>query len=159
MPQRAILNLSLQDSKTVTTLHDILLKERTALEKRDAEALESLLGEKQTYIDQLNANAQRRSELLTELGFEHNRKGMSQYIATLPIEDQEELSTRWQELESTLEKCKELNLVNAKVLQHTRAAVDRLLTIYRGSAVKSVSLYGEDGAATRGNEHRSITKA
>ncbi|WP_164880868.1 flagella synthesis protein FlgN [Aestuariirhabdus litorea] len=159
MPQRTILDLCLHDSKTVTALHNLLTQERKALEERDAESLESLLGSKNSLINLLNESASKRTQLLAEQGFEHNREGMKRYIATLSPEQSEELSELWSELEEGLESCKELNLVNAKVLQHTRTAVDRLLTIYRGSAAKSVSLYGEDGSATRANEHRSITKA
>ncbi|MCL6414435.1 flagellar protein FlgN [Aestuariirhabdus sp. Z084] len=159
MPAHAILKLSRQDIETVTNLKETLQQERLALENSDAESLEALLSDKTSQLNQINDNARRRSELLAALGFPNDRDGMQSFIATLPQEERTELSALWDNLETTLEECKEHNLINARVLQHTRGVVDRLLTIYRGSAAKSVSLYGEDGTQTRDNEHRSITKA
>lgn len=139
-PDRAtVMNLIHSDRQNLAQLELLLKQEKQALAQRDHQNLQALLDEKKQLLTVLAKNAQARTQLLNTLALEDNAENWRQLVGTLQLE------TLWQELESQLKRCRELNNINDIIIHRTRQTVGAILNALRGKTA-STETYSQKGA-------------
>lgn len=126
-------------------LAELLQQEFEALSATNGEAVATLTQEKLTLLMQLEAVAQRKSQLLESLGYTLGSAGLTEFLdaAASP-----ELSSRWSEIENELRACRKQNLVNGQLLETTRRQTQQLLSILVGESDSPAELYTAKGGTT-----------
>ncbi|MDR6236043.1 flagella synthesis protein FlgN [Pseudomonas oryzihabitans] len=146
------------------TLHDIDLSERLlalidqefqALTERQLEALESLLGDKQILLKQLDQHAQQRTTLLRNHGLATDLQGLSAYAATQA--NGPDLLAASARLVELMDKCKAHNARNGQIIQANRFVVGKLLNVLQGT--NAPNLYDSRGGRTQGGYQRPLSSA
>lgn len=131
-------------------LRDALAAEREALEERDPDALERVLGVKTAHVERLTALDTERQHLFAAAGIEPvpgtGFTGIDQGV-----------DERWHQLVDLANECARLNLANGNVIRARQSRVDARLKIIRGEPIAPLT-YGHSGENT-GNGHRSLAEA
>ncbi|WP_371368806.1 flagella synthesis protein FlgN [Pseudomonas sp. QL9] len=155
MPNAPLLHLLTEDIGAAQRLLQLIEDELQALEARDLERLQSLLDAKLPLLQQMENNGRQRSQLLQQAGVSSDRQGLAE-LAALGSVDADTLA-RSDELGELLERCKQANLRNGRVIRSNQHATGRLLDILRGQ--ETPSLYDRRGSATQGNRQRPLSQA
>ncbi|MDF3931563.1 flagella synthesis protein FlgN [Pseudomonas citronellolis] len=155
MPNAALLHLITEDIGASEQLLQLIEDEYHALEARDLERLDVLLGAKLPLLQQLEQNGRRRSEALRQAGVSDDRAGLTALAAQGRVEAATvELSER---LAALFEACQQANLRNGRIIRNNQHATGRLLDILRGQDIPS--LYDRRGGATQSNRQRPLSQA
>lgn len=149
MPERvaAVLDDSIEEARG---LRDALAAERTALEERDPDALERVLGTKTAHLEKLTALDTERQSLFAAAGIEPLGDGP-------PALQDAAIGVRWQQLIELADVCRTLNQANGFVIRARQSRVDARLKIIRGEPIAPLT-YGQAGDRP-GNGHRSLAEA
>lgn len=130
--------------------------EYQALAERDLAGLENLLTQKQTLLALLGQHGSLRSQALSQAGLTCDRAGLEAYAANssvgAAILDQAE------QLDSTLEGCRNANERNGKLIRTNQRAVGDMLQILQSSS-QTPGLYDRRGAAAKGAYQRPLSRA
>jgi flagellar biosynthesis/type III secretory pathway chaperone len=123
--------------------------ERTALARRDMDALEKTTGEKLQRTVELERLDRQREQLLEQHGFATDAEGLMQCFMRLPRTDR--LKALWQQILENLQACRDGNLTNGGILEAGRQHVEQALSILRGqSGAPALYKAGGDTAADLG---------
>ena len=129
--------------------------ERSALTRRDLEALEHTTREKIQHTQSLEQLEQQREKLLAELGFTGNASGLQDCFKSLPRGDH--LLRLWQQVLGNVEACQTGNLTNGGILESGRQHVEQALCILRGQS-STPSVYNPDGDTSASLGQRELGK-
>jgi flagellar biosynthesis/type III secretory pathway chaperone len=129
-------------------LHSALLEERSALERRDGEALERSLTAKRECIRQLEQADphERLTGAILGRGEEPSTEDVLSYLAS--IGDDGTLARRWRTLLSATRECRDLNTINGRLAGALRDRAEQTLMLLRGLA-DGPGTYGPDGSVSR----------
>lgn len=131
-------------------LAEIMNKEYELLNKRDVTAVEHLLGEKQTTINQIEKLTSEHGKILAQNPLSSGPVGsMNEYLNMLGHSD-DQLSKKWQQVVDRLEECRLLNTRNGNFINISRDFVMQALVTLRGQehAGDSSSCYDANGKKT-----------
>jgi len=149
-------NMIAQDTAAVTQLKSLLVREREQLEQRKQDELPSIIEQKAILIDQLNASAKQRQQVLQALGLPSNAQGWDLFLqrntATLVLRDD------WQHLVNEFDECQQMNEVNGKMVARSRQTLNHLLNLLRGQ-VAAPSLYTANGSKSQQHSSYTVAKA
>ncbi len=149
----------IEEARTLLAqLDEILLQERESIKERTPSDLEQLLKNKKLLLEALEHNNIERSKVLTAAGFEVSESGAQSYFKQQSSSDSIKLSEAWDVLKTSLEKCKNANLVNGKIINRSRQQVDLLLDIMRGQS-NSPRLYTQAGSSSAISRQQPLAKA
>lgn len=140
-PNNSICDLVDQDLTTSLALLHLLEREQEALQERDPEVLRELLEEKTGLLNTLDAGAQQRAEILTELNRPTDKHAWESLLDALGDND---LKEHWESLKDTIVECQEINEINGKIIARSQQSVHSLMQILKGKA-DSPSLYTQNG--------------
>lgn len=117
-----------------------LESERDALRSGDVDAIHAAVASKHTSVQQLERLDAERVQLCAVVGIPAD-------IATLSRNDAtgQALTTLWSDYLSVLERCRDANLVNARVTAVRRRHVEQALGILRGGDAQAAAVYGPGG--------------
>jgi flagella synthesis protein FlgN len=126
---------------------DVLTREQTALQLRDAAVLESLTAQKQERLATAAALELRRRELApTPAAMDH--------LAESPG-----IAARWAQLLDLTRACRDHNEANGRIIRRQQRRVESALTLLRGRGDQP-KLYGPDGESRgKGPSRQPITSA
>ncbi|MGP0172378.1 flagella synthesis protein FlgN [Pseudomonas sp. NCHU5208] len=150
-----LLHLFTSDIGIAERLLELIDDEFLALGERDLARLDSLLGEKQPLLSQLQQHGNERSQLLRSVGLSADRAGLHALAARSSLG--EELLTRSEELSTLLQRCQDANLRNGRLIRANKASVTQVLGILRGS--DTPGLYDSRGTTARIAQHRPLSQA
>ena len=142
-----------QDIAYSEQLLDVLQSERKALETRDYGDLESLIAQKKARVEQLEANAIRRQQWLSQHGLNDDFAALSAVKKQAP-----EVAERWETAAAAWRECQTANHVNEQICRRTRLVVERVLDILRGQNASSTT-YDAKGYSQRTQSGRTISNA
>jgi flagella synthesis protein FlgN len=152
----ALRHMLAQDTTAITQLKHFLVAERELLEQRKQDGLQEIIEQKAVIVDQLNASAKLRQQILTALGLPTNAAGWDTFLqrntATLPLRDE------WKTLVSEFAECQKMNEVNGKMIARSQQTLNHLLTLLRGK-VAAPSLYTAKGTQTQHTSSYTVAKA
>lgn len=142
-----------QDLATTQQLHTRLEQERKALESRDYDQFQKIIGEKQTLLALLESHVKRRQQWLTKAGFSDDRQALEAARQQAP-----NVANLWLKLEQQWQQCQQLNEVNERIAKRTKIVVGQILDVLRGKA-NQPHLYTEKGNTQISGEGRTISNA
>jgi flagella synthesis protein FlgN len=156
MHQTALLQLFEEDIAHADRLCELIDAEFDALQTRELERLQTVLAEKQPLLALLDQHARIRSDLLRQAQLSADRTGLEELAARSPEGDR--LLKSSHALNEGLDRCREKNLRNGRLINANQAAVGKLLGILRGGN-DTPNLYDRRGATARGGYHRPLSEA
>lgn len=142
-----------KDIPATAQLLTLLQNERKALETRNYEEFQDIIGKKQSLLTSLENHSQIRQQLLQNAGFKDE-------AATLKAADQHApiVANAWRLLGEQWASCQELNEINERIASRTRLVVSQILDLLRGQNTKE-KLYDGKGNTNNSSAGRSITSA
>lgn len=132
-----------QDAQLLKDLLALLEREQTHLVKADVDAIEAILEEKSTLLQQMNLTVRSRYDALKANGFDDNEAGMDAWVQ---LQGKQSMSTAWAKFQKTLAEAKEMNRLNGMLISKNFNRNQELLNHLQGNA-GSDSVYGRDGQA------------
>ena len=148
-----------QGVQLLTRLQTLLDTELAALESRNVEQLQQNNQLKQECLQALEYNIRDRNARLARLGVETSRQAVIDFIHTLPSSASASLKQRWQQLETSLDQVRALNLRNEQTLLRSKQNTDQLLALLRGHVRDNTTIYDQKGDKGRYEGQRSLGKA
>lgn len=139
---QAIIDLLKSDINACSALKALLEEERDALNNRDHEALETIIGTKACHLQQLENSAKTRAEWAS--AHQNSQQNADQKWQHLIDQQTPEVADLWQKLKAQLQACRIENEVNGKILSRSQKTFTRILSILRGQA-DNTSLYNNKG--------------
>ena len=153
--QQSLENLLTKEVECTECLLFCLEAERSALTRRDLQALEKTTREKIQHTQQLEQLDQQRQKLVSELGFAADADGLWRCLDSLPRADA--LKHLWQQTLSNIEACQAYNLTNGGILESGRQHIEQALRILRGQSA-TPSLYDPHGDTSADLGQRELGK-
>jgi flagellar biosynthesis protein FlgN len=152
----ALQQMMTDDTAAITKLKELLMRERTQLEKRKQDELPKIIDQKTQLLDYLNHNTQMRNQLLRAANLPCNAKGWDTFLQR----DTRTLALRsaWQNVLSVFEECKKMNEINGKMIARSQQTLSHLINLVRGK-VATPSLYTAQGIKTQQGPSYTVAKA
>lgn len=158
-PAQQLATLLQQQAMSAERLYQTLRDESEALTKRDADAMQQLSQEKSgesAVLEQLGAQ---QTQLLKGLGFTQSSAGVSSFIDTLEPTAAAELRKQQQQLQTLLESCQKLNLINGNIIAASKQSVETALAILRGQFTNNNLVYSAAGQPVSSAPSKPLSKA
>lgn len=155
MHDQDLLHLFQSDIGTTERLLELLDAEFQALSERDLPRLEQILGEKLPLLGLLDQHASTRSQILSAHQLSPDRAGLESFAARR--DDGAELLERSTALNDLLERCRDANQRNGRLIRANQASLKSVLGILRGG--ETPSLYDSRGGAARIAQQRPLSQA
>lgn len=155
MQDNDLLQLFNEDIGTAQYLLELINAEFQAMSERDLPRLEKLLGEKLPLLTLLDQHGTARSKLLAAQQLTADRAGL-EALASRSSHGSELLS-RGDELNQLLERCRDANLRNGRLIRANQASLKSVLGILRGG--ETPGLYDSRGSAARIAQQRPLSQA
>ena len=124
---KALLRNILADAGRCQEMLKLLEAQRMSMIRRDTEALETLNEVILSQYTGLNAGADERSQLLTELGLPANQQGIETVCGWLPGAQRQRARADWNNLEQGMRHCRSYNEQNGLLLTRQYEFVQRFL--------------------------------
>ncbi|GGJ90111.1 flagella synthesis protein FlgN [Pseudomonas matsuisoli] len=156
MPQTALLQLFEEDIVHADRLVELIDAEFEALRDRELDRLQTILAEKQPLLALLDQHARSRGDLMRKAQLSADRQGLEALAARSP--DGALLIEKSEALNERLERCREYNLRNGRLINANQAAVGKLVSILRGGN-DTPNLYDRRGTTARGGYQRPLSEA
>ncbi|MDM3871028.1 flagellar protein FlgN [Porticoccus sp. W117] len=146
-----------QELELTQALQQCLGKERKALEQQDTESLVENANHKGQLVQQLEAAARQRENLLTQAGYAADREGMQQLLAGNKHSQLEDI---WQKLSSAAEQCRAENRQLGMLIQREQGSVRQAQHILQRGAPADNHSYNASGQSnSSAAKSRNIGKA
>lgn len=134
------------EERLAATLSELLEREEDFLARREVDALNALVAEKDKQLAELDGLAAERASLLQRSGYSPDRDG---FLALLKADQSGRLRELWNSVETLLKRCRYQNQVNGKVLEIGRIQARQLLALLLGrDSEASSELYDQNGNAS-----------
>ena len=144
-----------QEMQCTEQLLQVLAAERAALAERDMATLEQTTRKKLEHSQSLEKLDAQREEIISMLGFDTGRSGVTQCFSSLPKANK--LANLWQQILKNVEACKTGNLINGGILESGRQQVEQALSILRGQGAAN-TLYTPGGTSSTNLGNRKLGK-
>ena len=148
-----------QQTQGATQLLQILQSENDALVKRDIENIQHLSQQKSEQSTTLEQLAQQQSQLLQALGLPCSSEGLNRFISGLTQNLATQLRKKQQQLQTLLESCQRLNLVNGNIIAANRYSAETALAILRGQFGSNNLVYSAGGQTVTTPSSKPLIKA
>jgi flagella synthesis protein FlgN len=155
MQDNNLLDLLIEDIGTAQRLLELIDAEFQAMGERDLPRLEQILGEKLPLLGLLDQHGAARSQLLAAQQLSADRAGL-QLLASRSNKGAE-LLARGDELSQLLERCRDANQRNGRLIRANQASLKSVLGILRGG--ETPGLYDSRGGAARIAQQRPLSQA
>ena len=155
MQDNELLQLFIDDIGTAERLLELIDGEFQALGERDLPRLAKILDEKIPLLSLLDQHGTQRSKLLDAQQLSHDRAGLESYASR--CSNGAELLARSEELGQLLERCRDGNQRNGRLIRANQASLQSVLGILRGG--ETPGLYDSRGGAARIGQQRPLSQA
>ena len=156
--QRELADILSMEKLCLSRLKKSLEQEQAALENRQTDALKEVVKEKQNALDEVVELQQRRANLLQQYGFSNDEQGVSSCIAGCSPSLSRELFPLWKQLHTLIEQCRDLNLVNGRILELNDRCVQQTLAILT-NGTQPLELYSSQGVSSRQGRSTPLARA
>ena len=137
-------------------LRESLVEEKSALERQDLSALDSVVEAKSRCVKDLAALDSKRSGLCAQAGFESGPEQMQAVLAW--CDEGSVIANAWDELMAIAADCNALNMTNGAIIRVREQQIRSTLYVLRGHAPAN-DTYGHPRKASSGFEQRSLAEA
>lgn len=159
-PQNAqkFLELLKTDLAKTDQLVQYLEAEKSAIQERDFDSYTSLLSKKKHLLIEIESIDRNRQALMVEMGFPGDKEGFHNFLNHVPSAWKTKFEDLWNALATTLNRCKDLNQINGKILLHAQIATDRLMQMIKGVSPNE-TVYRANGRKSQGANQRMLATA
>lgn len=133
-------------------------EEHVALAGNAVLAIEAATATKQACLVELELDMERQTSLLTRMGFASNDEGMTAYLRHHDKDGRMRLEMLWGQIKELLQRCREQNLINGRIVTMNQRHAQRALTILRGGGPAPEDCYGPRGETNPVPASRSLGK-
>lgn len=158
MSNEGLQQLLESDRAQLDSLAELLQAEKTCLEQRDLDSLNSLITRKQSVLAHIERNDHVRRKLLQQAGVPANQTNLTHLKRLLGKGGDNEFTALLDSIESRLQQCRELSEVNSVIVHRSRLNTQRALGILRGPETLA-DLYTSHGNKRGGSEQRDLGSA
>ena len=144
--------------RDLTLLITTLTDEHAALAGNDVAALEAATAAKQDRLLAIEQGMRDQVQLLQAAGVTFDDHGITTYLRHCDPQGRLALAANWRQVKELLERCREQNLVNGRIVSMNQRQALRALTILRGGGSDSGDCYGRSGQTANGLAPRSLGK-
>lgn len=139
----------LDSIKHMKQIKACLNEEKTALQTRELDKIESLAKQKQLLLESIQSDIMARQQLIAGAGFSVDDTGMEKMIVSLPEKFSVALTKGWQQLVGLHEDVQELNQTNGMIINKGLQQVDTMLGVVQGNSdARSAKTYNAKGRST-----------
>lgn len=117
-----------------TAVLEKLKYERDALEQRNFDAIALLQKDKHSLLAQLNDAEASRQQLMKNMQIDLGQAGFDEFCSHVPPQWRNAFIALWEERKELLERCKNANEINGRILYHTHQASERIMATLRGQS-------------------------
>jgi flagellar biosynthesis protein FlgN len=156
MQDTELLQQLVDDIGTAQKLLELTDAEYQALAERNLVELEQLLTRKQTLLALLGQHGGHRSQALVQAQHSADRHGLTAYAAGSAVG--EDILAQAEQLDRVLERCRQANERNGKLIRANQSAVGSMLQVLQGSN-QTPDLYDRRGAAAKSSHNRPLSQA
>lgn len=139
-------------------LQQILKSENDALVKRDFDVIQQLSQKKSEQSTRLEHLGQQQRQLLQMAGYAYSHEGINSFINSLASNLATELRKKQRQLQTLLEECQKLNMVNGNIIAANKHSAETALAILRGQFADNL-MYGASGQAVAAPSSKPSIKA
>ncbi|PCJ50642.1 MAG: hypothetical protein COA74_02390 [Gammaproteobacteria bacterium] len=140
--------LLIQETELAKNLVALMLEEKTLLEQNKADDLSQITNKKTTCLDQIEFVSRNRAQLLLGLSSKPTTaERMKDFISKQVLQAQTILNNNIDDLEKTLENCRQQNSINGMIISMSQRNVQRNLNIIKGIDNNSMT-YTQSGKTT-----------
>ena len=159
-PQSAqkFLQLLKQDLGKTDQLLQYLEAEKSAIEARDFDAYNKLLNNKKQLLIEIEGLERERQTMMQQMEFSADKEGFQQFLNYVPSSWKARFEDLWQSLSDKLNRCRDLNQINGKILLHAQIATERLMQLMKGVAPNQM-VYRPNGRTSMLGNQRTIATA
>ncbi|MCG8668790.1 MAG: flagellar protein FlgN [Pseudomonadales bacterium] len=159
-PQKAqqFLELLKTDLRKTDELVQYLEAEKSAIQERDFDSYTSLLSQKKHLLVEIESLDRERQNLMTAMGFPGTKEGFEDFLQYVPSAWKGRFEDIWSALTKKLNRCKDLNQINGKILLHAQIATDRLMQMIKGVSPNE-TVYRANGQRSQIGNQRSLAMA
>jgi len=147
------------NGKALARLLAILKQEKAVLEEKDYKAYQTILAKKQEELPKLAKLDNELKNLLAQAGLGFDKEAIHEMLEKMPSGIGQALLAKWNKLLQLLKECNHLNLVNQRIVSHTKQSNDRLLSLIKGEAVHSKTYSAAGKASSYSNTERYLARA
>lgn len=140
-------HLMQQEQEAAARLFAVLQTEHEAIARRDTDALQQAVADKQALLNQLENSHNRRLQLMQAAGLNSGPDGFDIMLERCAASGHD-LFLRWNDLKESLVSCQRQNQLNGAVLESSRRSTHRALSILLGGQGDSSELYNQAGKST-----------
>lgn len=144
-----------QDAKLVSQLLEVLSREQSSLVMADIDAIETLMEEKSSLLQNISTAASSRYAALAAAGFEPNESGMTMWLRG---HAKSGLSESWECFQKSILEAKEMNRLNGILINKHFNRNQQLLNQLQGNSANG-TVYGKNGQAKSQSSSRSTLTA
>ena len=153
--QHSLESILQQEVRCSQRLLACLDAERSALNQRDMQLLETTTQEKIQYTQQLEDLEQQRESLVTSLGFANDSEGLRRCFRSFSQADT--LTDLWHQVLSNIKSARDGNLANGGILESSRQHAEQALRMLRGQS-GAPSVYNPEGDTSANLGQRDLGK-
>ena len=153
-----------REAAEAARLLEALTSERSALAINDSDSLTAATTEKATVLGQLEQIEKDRRRLLQRVAVGATQAEMQSYVELLGLNAETRSLSRvlhqhWQQLTITLQKCRDQNLANGRIVAAMQTRVQQALNLLRGGR-GTIATYGRTGSTQlTGTGARELARA
>lgn len=133
-------------------------EEHVALAGNSVPAIEAASAAKQACLLDLEQDIERQTSLLARTGHASTDEGMTTYLRHHDQDGRLRLETRWGQIKELLQRCREQNSINGRIVAINQRHAQRALTILRGGGPAPEDCYGPRGQTNPVPASRSLGK-
>jgi len=130
-----------------TGLLAVLKAEHESIARRDTDALQRAVTEKQGFLAQLDASHGQRLQMIRGAGLDPDRQGFEELLSRCAAAGHD-MRGSWDAVKEALIACQRQNQINGKVLESNRRTTHRALSMLLGGQGDSTELYDQAGKST-----------
>lgn len=159
-PQKAqqFLALLKKDFTKASQLLQFLEAEKAAIEQRDFKGYHGLQDNKRQLLVEVEALNRERANILADMGFSADKPGFESFLNKVPANWRDRFEHSWAALSKTMNRCRDLNDINSKILLHAQIATERLMQMIKGVSANQ-TVYRANGRTTQAGQPRSLATA
>lgn len=132
--------------------------EKSAIQERDFKGYHAMMTNKKQLLVDIESADRERQAIMQEMGFSADKEGFQAFLTQVPTNWRERFETMWEALSSKMNRCKDLNQVNGKILLHAQMATERLLQLVKGVSPNE-TVYHANGRTTQNGNQRCLATA
>ncbi len=148
-----------QQHQYATQLLEALKQESDALVNRNFEQLQKSTEEKVSLTQTLEKLAHQQANVLAKHHKTSTAQDLDKFIEEQPDAARKVLSKQRKKLQSLLEECQTLNLVNGQIIAASKQSAEAALAILRGQETQGDLVYGAEGQTLSEKSEKPLLKA